>query len=101
MGGGFALIPVLLAFGLGTGLVGRRKGSSFWLWFAIGFFAPFIGLLCAFLYRWDSDELRRECPTCGRIVKLHDAVCTKCGTDLEWPETAIAPESGLPPPRTA
>ncbi len=101
MGGGFALIPILLAFGIGTGLVGRRKGSSFWLWFAIGFFAPFIGLLCAFLYRWDSEELRRECPTCGRIVKLHDAVCTKCGTDLEWPETAIAPESGLLPPRAA
>jgi endogenous inhibitor of DNA gyrase (YacG/DUF329 family) len=96
-GGGFALIPVLLGFGFGTGLVGRRKGSSFKLWFAIGFLAPGIGLLCALLYRWETDELRRQCPGCGRVVKLHDAMCTRCGTDLDWPEVAIAPESGLRP----
>jgi hypothetical protein len=96
-GGGFALIPVLLGFGAGTGMVGRRKGSSFWLWFAIGFVLPGLGLIGAFLYRWETDELRRQCPRCGRIVKLHDAMCTRCGLDLDWPEVAIAPESGLHP----
>jgi hypothetical protein len=27
------------------------------------------------------------------VVKLHDALCTRCGTELEWPEVAIVPES--------
>jgi hypothetical protein len=26
-------------------------------------------------------------------VKLHDAICTRCGTELEFPEVAIEPES--------
>lgn len=95
--GGFALIPVALGFGIGTGLVGRRKGSSFVLWFIIGAVVPIIGLACAFLYRWDADELRRQCPHCGRVVKLHDAMCMRCGTDLDFPDVAIAPESGLRP----
>jgi hypothetical protein len=94
-GGGLALIPVVLGFGIGTGLVGRRKGSNFWLWFLIGAAVPFIGLVCALLYRWETDELRRQCPRCGRVVKLHDAMCMRCGTDLEFPDVAIAPESGL------
>jgi hypothetical protein len=28
-------------------------------------------------------------------VKLHDAICTSCGTELDFPEVAIAPESHL------
>jgi endogenous inhibitor of DNA gyrase (YacG/DUF329 family) len=96
-GGGFAAVPVLLGFGLATGLIGRKKGSSFWIWFLIGTVAPGLGLLCAFLYRWETDELRRDCPSCGKVVKLHDSVCTTCGGELYWPETAIAPESGLRP----
>ena len=79
--------------GLVGGFVGRSKGSSFWLWFAISAVVPDVGPLAALLYRVDRDELRRQCPTCGKVVKLHDAVCTRCGTDLEFPETAIVPES--------
>jgi hypothetical protein len=26
-------------------------------------------------------------------VKLHDALCTRCGTELEFPDVAIEPES--------
>ena len=79
--------------GIGTGIVGRIKGSSFWLWFLIGAVLPFFGLLAAVLYRSDRDELRRQCPTCGKIVKLHDAMCMRCGTDLDFPDVAIEPES--------
>jgi hypothetical protein len=96
-GGGLALIPIVLGFGIGAGLVGRRKGSNFWIWFLIGAVVPFLGLLCAFLYRWETDELRRQCPHCGRVVKLHDAMCMRCGTDLDFPDVAIVPESGLRP----
>ncbi|WP_028058163.1 hypothetical protein [Candidatus Solirubrobacter pratensis] len=88
---------IYLAFalwmGIGAGVVGRIKGSSFFIWFVIGAVLPGLGLLAAAFYRSDRDEVRRQCPTCGRIVKLHDAMCMSCGTDLEFPEVGIEPES--------
>jgi membrane protein implicated in regulation of membrane protease activity len=82
-----------LWMGIGAGVVGRIKGSSFFIWFLIGAVLPVLGLLAAAFYRSDRDEVRRQCPTCGRIVKLHDAMCMSCGTDLEFPEIGIEPES--------
>ena len=82
-----------LWFGLAAGIVGKIKGSSFFIWFLVGTVLPVIGLVAAVLYRSDRDELRRQCPGCGRIVKLHDAICTRCGFELEFPDTAIEPES--------
>jgi hypothetical protein len=87
-----AFLVILFCFGLAGGVVGRMKGSSFFIWFLVSFCVPFIGLACALMYRWDNNELRRECPGCGKVVKLHDALCTRCGTELEFPETAIASE---------
>ncbi len=72
--------------------MGRIKGSSFGLWFLISACVPFLGLLCAVLYRWDKDELRRQCPRCHKVLKLHDAVCIRCGEELEFPEVAVASE---------
>jgi endogenous inhibitor of DNA gyrase (YacG/DUF329 family) len=96
---GLALIPLALAFGISGGLVGRRKGSSFWIWFLVSAIPPFFGLFAALAYRYESDELRRQCPTCGKVVRLTDAVCTRCGTDLEWPDVAIAPVTAPPAQR--
>jgi hypothetical protein len=86
---------ICLFFGLAGGVVGKIKGSSFFLWFLISAVLPFLGLIAAILYRYDRDELRRQCPGCGKVVKLHDALCTRCGTELEFPEVAIAPESAV------
>ena len=88
-----AYLVICFFFGLSGGLVGRIKGSSFFIWFLISAIVPFLGLLAALLYRNDRDELRRQCPTCGKVIKLHDAVCTRCGTDLDFPEVAIEAES--------
>ncbi|MGB2710515.1 MAG: hypothetical protein WBC33_03300 [Conexibacter sp.] len=88
-----AYLVIAICFGLAGGIVGRIKGSSFLLWFVISGVVPFVGLAAALLYRWDRDELRRQCPGCGRVVKLHDALCTVCGSELDFPEVAIAPES--------
>lgn len=90
-----AFLVILLCFGLAGGVVGRMKGSSFVIWFLVSFCVPFIGLAAALLYRWDNNELRRECPGCGKVVKLHDALCIRCGTELEFPETAIASEAAI------
>jgi len=95
---GGAYIVIALSFALAGGIVGKLKGSSFLLWFVISGILPFAGLLTALLYRSDRDELRRQCPTCGNVVKLHDALCTRCGTELSFPDVAIAPESAARPP---
>jgi hypothetical protein len=84
---------VAIWFGFCTGLIGRVRGSSFFVWFIVGAVVPVIGVFVALAYRSDRDELRRQCPNCGKIVKLHDAMCMRCGTDLEFPEFAIEPES--------
>ena len=96
-GGG--LIVVLFCFGVAGGIVGRIKGGSFWMWFCISFCVPFVGLATAVLYRYENDELRRECPRCGRVVKLHDAVCMRCGTELEFQDVAIAPGARVRQPQ--
>ena len=93
-----AAVVILLFFGLAGGVVGRLKGSSFLMWFLISACVPFLGLLAAVCYRWDNRELRRQCPGCGRIVKLHDSMCTRCGIELEFPDVAIAPESPVRQP---
>jgi hypothetical protein len=92
MAGG-AYVVIALSFGLAGGIVGRLKGSSFFIWFIVSAVVPVIGLLAAIAYRSERDELRRQCPTCGRICMLHDALCVRCGTELEFPDTAIAPEN--------
>ena len=97
---GSGLIVIMFFFGLAGGIVGRIKGSSFWLWFLISGLVPFLGLLTAMCYRYENRELRRQCPSCGKVTKLYDAVCTRCGAELEFPEVAIAPEAALAQRRT-
>ncbi len=88
-GGG--LLVIMFFFGLAGGIIGRTKGSSFVLWFLISGLIPFLGLLAAICYRFENQELRRQCPGCGRIVMLYDAVCVRCGAELEFPDVAISP----------
>jgi len=87
------LLVIMFFFGLAGGIVGRIKGSSFFMWFLISGVIPFLGLLAAVCYRWDKEELRRQCPGCGRVIKLHDTVCMACGEELEFPDVAIASEA--------
>jgi len=88
-----AYVIIAVCFGMAGGIVGRIKGSSFLLWFLISFAVPVFGLIAALAYRFDSKELRRRCPRCGRVTKIYDALCTRCGEELDFPEVALAPES--------
>ena len=89
MAGG-AYVVIAVSFGVAGGVVGKLKGSSFFLWFLVSAALPVVGLLAALAYRFESDELRRQCPECGNVVKLRDALCTRCGTELEFPEEPAA-----------
>ena len=92
---GSGLIVILFSFGLAGGIVARTKGNSFMLWFLIAFCVPFLGLIAAAMTRSEGRELRRQCPGCGRVLKLHDTVCMRCGQELEFPDEAIASELAM------
>ena len=78
-------VVIAFFFGLAGGVIGRIKGSSFFLWFLISAIPPFVGLLAAIFYRNEYEEDHRRCPGCGKVVEVHDALCTRCGTELEFP----------------
>jgi hypothetical protein len=88
-----AYVVIATCFGIAGGIVGKIKGSSFLLWFLISGAVPFIGLFAAIAYRFERDEMRRQCPNCGNVTKIYDALCMRCGTELDFPEVAVAPES--------
>ena len=83
------LLVILFFFGLSAGVIARLKGSSFLLWFVIGFCVPFVGTLMALLWRGEKDEPLRSCPECGAVVPLHEQVCRRCGADLEFPKELL------------
>ncbi len=80
-----ALVLVIF-FGLSTGVIGKIKGSSFFIWFLIGFCLPIIGTFVALAYRNERAEPQRQCLECGNVVAVHEQVCGRCGRDLYYPE---------------
>ena len=92
---GLQFIVIMFWFGVVGGLVGRSKGGSFGVWFLIAFSVLVIGLLTAIFSRRENQELRRQCPGCGKVVKLHDALCMRCGTELEFPDVAVMSEAAI------
>ena len=85
-------------FGLSAGVIGRIKGSSFFIWFLVGFCLPIIGTVIALLYRWERNEPMRRCEECGAIVPIHQQVCMSCGRDLEFPEEVFTLDDSRPEP---
>jgi len=79
-------ILIAVAFGVATGLIGRAKGSSFWIWAAVGTVLPLLGLVAVILFRSERDEPERRCPRCGTVQKLYVQVCTVCGEELYLPD---------------
>jgi len=78
-------------FGLGGAWVAWLKGNSVWVWFLIAAIVPFLGLMAALFYRSEAEEPQRACPRCQKVVPLHDALCTRCGTELEWTDEVLPP----------
>jgi hypothetical protein len=93
---GYEWIMIAVAFGVATGFVGRSKGGSFLLWFAIGTVLPGFGLAAAFLTRDEQREPERQCPACRNTVKLYVQICPRCGTELYLPDPS---EVRMPPPK--
>jgi hypothetical protein len=81
-------VLVLVGSGLVTAVIGKAKGSSFFLWFVIGAVLPVIGIIVVLAYRSEHREPERRCPRCGAVQKLYVQVCNVCGEDLYLPEDA-------------
>lgn len=79
---------VSLLMAIATAVIGRSKGSSFFIWFVVGMVLPGIGLIAVILYRSDRDEPERRCPRCGHVHKLYVQVCRHCGEDMYLPDPA-------------
>ncbi len=95
-------LVILFFFGLSAGTIGRIKGSSFFIWFLVGFCLPIMGTVLALLWRWERNQPMRRCEECGAIVPLHDQVCMRCGRDLEFPQEVFTLDrSGSPHARAA
>ena len=76
---------IAISFGIASGIIGRGKGCSFLIWFAVGSVFLIIGLVAVILFRSEKHEPERKCPTCNKILKLYVQVCPRCGTDLYFP----------------
>jgi hypothetical protein len=81
----------LFFFAFITGLIGRYKGSSFFIWFLVGGLLPIVGLFAVLLSGSQRQDPRRECPNCGNVVGIATQVCPRCGEDMDYPEEFVAP----------
>lgn len=93
---GLEYLVIAFFFGLATAIIGKSKGSSFWIWFLVGAALLFIGLAAVILSRREKDEPERQCPQCLKAVKLYVQVCPRCGTDLYLPDPRAVRHPGVP-----
>ena len=93
MAGG-AYVLIALTFGITTGVIGRAKGSSFFIWFLVGAVTLVLGLIGVILYRPETEEPERKCPRCGKRLKLYVQVCPRCGADLYLPDPSEVRQPG-------
>jgi Zn ribbon nucleic-acid-binding protein len=85
-----AYLVICFFCGLSAAFIGRWKGSSFVLWFVIGAVLPILGTIAALAWRYEDEEVFRECDECGTTMPLYQQVCTRCGADQEWPEEVLS-----------
>jgi hypothetical protein len=93
--GAVEYLVIAFSFGLAAGIIGRAKGSSFFIWLLIGTVLPLFGLIAVILYRVEKNEPERQCPNCKKALKLYVQVCPRCGTDLYLPDPAAVRHPGV------
>jgi hypothetical protein len=79
-------LTLMFFCGLSAAVIGKIKGSSFFIWFLVGAALPVVGTIAAVAYRFERDEPRRRCDECGFMMPITSQVCRRCGRDQEYPE---------------
>ena len=90
-------VAICLVSGVVGAGIASRKGSSFPLWFVVSAVIPVLGPVAAVLYRRESETPLRRCPGCGAATRIYDAMCMRCGSELDYPADSeiIAPDSSV------
>jgi hypothetical protein len=88
LNGGDVYVAVCLLSAILGGFIGQRKGSSFFVWFVISGIVPILGPIVASVFRRETEESLRLCPGCGAALRHYDAICMRCGTELDYPSEA-------------
>ena len=103
-----AIVCGWIAFSILAGLIARKKGRSFLVFFLASLFlSPLIGVVAAFGARSEIAEIEsdkiyagelKRCPRCDEAIR-HDAVkCRYCGSDLSQnlssEESVLRPSAG-------
>jgi hypothetical protein len=57
---GAPYVIIALLSGIATGVIGRAKGSSFFIWSLVGLVLPILGLVAVILYRGEQEEPERR-----------------------------------------
>jgi hypothetical protein len=92
---GFEYLIICFFFALPTAIIGKAKGSSFWIWFVVGAVLLIFGLIAVILSRRERDEPERQCPHCLKAVKLYVQVCPRCGNELFLPDPRAVRHPGV------
>ena len=91
-------ILIAVTSGIATAVIGKAKGSSFFIWLIVGTVLPLIGIVAVILYRVEKDEPERRCPRCGKVNKLYVQVCPNCGEDMYLPDPSEVRQPGRKTP---
>ena len=83
-------MAIAICFGLATGFVGRAKGSSFWIWFAVGSVLPFFGLIAVALSRDENTEPERASAFTTRALRLSDYAADLSACAALWRRDALS-----------
>ena len=86
---GLPYLVIITCFGLGGALIAHVKGNPKFVWFAICAVLPFVGIMAALAARSEINEPRRRCDLCGTVMPISQTLCTRCGTDLDFPEEQL------------
>jgi len=83
--------------GVVGGVIGVRRGSSYFVWFIVSAVVPVLGPIAALLHRRETEEPLRRCPGCGAALRAYDALCMRCGTELSYPaaDELIEPDPAI------
>jgi hypothetical protein len=79
-------LTLMFFCGLSAAVIGKIKGSSFFIWFLVGAAVPVFGTIAALFYRFERNEPQRRCEECGFMMPITVQVCRRCGRDLEYPQ---------------
>ena len=81
---------IVLAFfcGLSAAVIGKLKGSSFWIWFLVGAVLPLLGTIVAIFYRSEHASRGAPAPSAGRCAAPR-AGLHPLRARPDWPDEVI------------